>query len=108
MAEKVLLLLLLVSWSLMEVDGKNQGREEVKLISDQSNGRSPMFILNKFKKVVKSEGGEVKVVSGYKWKGDINPMHIGFITMKPNTLFIPQYLDANLILFVQTGLLLLI
>ncbi|XP_039115228.1 vicilin-like seed storage protein At2g28490 [Dioscorea cayenensis subsp. rotundata] len=87
----------------MEVDGKNQGREEVKLISDQSNGRSPMFILNKFKKVVKSEGGEVKVVSGYKWKGDINPMHIGFITMKPNTLFIPQYLDANLILFVQTG-----
>ncbi|KAM0950553.1 putative rmlC-like cupin domain superfamily, rmlC-like jelly roll protein [Dioscorea sansibarensis] len=105
MGEKVLLLLLLllVSLSLIEVDGKNQGREEVQLISDKSNGRSPMFILSKFKKVVKSEGGEVKVVSGHRWKGDINPMHIGFITMEPNTLFIPQYVDANLILFVQTG-----
>uniref|UniRef100_A0A0E0KDF3 Cupin type-1 domain-containing protein n=1 Tax=Oryza punctata TaxID=4537 RepID=A0A0E0KDF3_ORYPU len=30
-------------------------------------------------------------------------MHIGFITMEPKTLFVPQYVDSNLILFVELG-----
>ncbi|KAI4382335.1 hypothetical protein MLD38_008312 [Melastoma candidum] len=30
-------------------------------------------------------------------------MHIGFITMEPQTLFIPQYVDSNLVLFVSRG-----
>lgn len=30
-------------------------------------------------------------------------MHIGFITMEPKTLFVPQYIDSNLILFVERG-----
>ncbi|KAJ0975485.1 hypothetical protein J5N97_017450 [Dioscorea zingiberensis] len=83
----------------MEVDGKQGGEEKV----GGSDCETSIFILNKFKKVIKSEGGEVKVVSGYRWKGDLNPMHIGFVSMEPNTLFIPQYIDANLILFIQTG-----
>ncbi|KAJ0975487.1 hypothetical protein J5N97_017452 [Dioscorea zingiberensis] len=99
MGERLLLLLLVVSWSLMEVDGKQGGEEKV----GGSDCETSIFILNKFKKVIKSEGGEVKVVSGYRWKGDLNPMHIGFVSMEPNTLFIPQYIDANLILFIQTG-----
>ncbi|PIM99239.1 hypothetical protein CDL12_28270 [Handroanthus impetiginosus] len=31
------------------------------------------------------------------------PMHIGFITMEPRSLFIPQYLDSSLILFIRRG-----
>ncbi|PKA51119.1 Vicilin-like antimicrobial peptides 2-2 [Apostasia shenzhenica] len=62
-----------------------------------------LFILGKFQQVVKTAGGEVKVVRGHRWKGDLNPMHIGFVSMKPNTLFIPQYIDANMILFVRSG-----
>ncbi|XP_059302090.1 vicilin-like seed storage protein At2g28490 [Lycium ferocissimum] len=30
-------------------------------------------------------------------------MHIGFISMEPNSLFLPQYLDSDLVLFVHHG-----
>jgi hypothetical protein len=31
-------------------------------------------------------------------------MHVGFITMEPKTLFVPQYLDSNIVLFVRRGM----
>ncbi|XP_020253698.1 vicilin-like seed storage protein At2g28490 [Asparagus officinalis] len=62
-----------------------------------------MFILGKFRSVMKTEEGEVKVVSGYRWKGDPSPMHIGLVDMEPNTLLVPQYVDANLVIFVRRG-----
>lgn len=62
------------------------------------------FVLDKGEQVVKTDGGEVRVVRGRsKWDGRRNPMHIGFISMEPNTLFVPQYIDADLILFVRKG-----
>jgi hypothetical protein len=61
-----------------------------------------LFVLDKVEKVVDSEGGQVRVVRGQPWP-PASFMHIGFITMEPKTLFVPQYMDSNLILFVQRG-----
>ncbi|KAL5831215.1 hypothetical protein ACOSQ4_016569 [Xanthoceras sorbifolium] len=54
--------------------------------------------------VVKTAAGEMRVVmtSGGGRVAD-RPMHIGFITMEPETLFVPQYIDSSLILFVNRG-----
>ncbi|XP_073133439.1 vicilin-like seed storage protein At2g28490, partial [Henckelia pumila] len=52
------------------------------------------------KHVVKTDAGEMRVVRG---KSITNPMHIGFITMQPRSLFIPQYLDSSLIIFIRSG-----
>ncbi|XP_078436361.1 vicilin-like seed storage protein At2g28490 [Wolffia australiana] len=62
-----------------------------------------MFILEKWKEVVKTEAGEVRVVKGSGWAGAPSPMHLGFISMEPNSLYVPQYLDATLTLFIRRG-----
>lgn len=86
---------------------------------EEEEGEQDMFILHKSEQVVKTEGGQVRVVRGWnrgqsapagrghqhQAQGFINqnPMHIGFITMEPKTLFIPQYIDSSLIMFVRRG-----
>ncbi|GLT46319.1 hypothetical protein SLA2020_200810 [Shorea laevis] len=57
-----------------------------------------LFLLKESKHVVKTDAGEMRVVRSVE-----GPIHIGFITMEPQTLFIPQYLDSSLILFVRRG-----
>ncbi|CAD6203557.1 unnamed protein product [Miscanthus lutarioriparius] len=51
---------------------------------------------------------EVRVVRGQPWPPAAfacreGLMHIGFITMEPKTLFVPQYLDSSITLFVHRG-----
>ncbi|KAK4421490.1 Vicilin-like seed storage protein [Sesamum alatum] len=65
--------------------------------------REKWFLLQETKHVVKTDAGEMKVVRGFGGKLNTNPMHIGFITMEPRSLFIPHYLDSSLILFIRTG-----
>ncbi|KAL5832968.1 hypothetical protein ACOSQ3_016642 [Xanthoceras sorbifolium] len=62
------------------------------------------FLLQRSMQVVKTAAGEMRVVmtSGGGRVAD-RPMHIGFITMEPETLFVPQYIDSSLILFVNRG-----
>ncbi|RLN42804.1 hypothetical protein C2845_PM01G14290 [Panicum miliaceum] len=67
-----------------------------------------MFVLDRLEKVVESEGGQVRVVRGQPWPPAAvacreGLMHIGFITMEPKTLFVPQYLDSSVTLFVRRG-----
>ncbi|XP_038980830.1 vicilin-like seed storage protein At2g28490 [Phoenix dactylifera] len=108
-ASAILALLLLSSWSLMAVmayqgrsgmEGRGKRDEEEAPGSPEGRG---LFILSRSKKVLKTDSGEVRLVMGYRYRGNPSPMHIGFITMEPNTLYIPQYIDASLILFVRTG-----
>lgn len=74
----------------------------------QGKGRG-LFVLDRLEKVVESEGGQVRVVRGQPWPPAAafacrdGLMHIGFITMEPKTLFVPQYLDSSITLFVQRG-----
>ncbi|KAA8550430.1 hypothetical protein F0562_002114 [Nyssa sinensis] len=62
-----------------------------------------LFLLQDSKQVVKTDAGEMKVVRGFHGRIMKNPMHIGFITMEPQSLFIPQYLDCSLIIFIRRG-----
>ncbi|KAK8919304.1 Vicilin-like antimicrobial peptides 2-2 [Platanthera zijinensis] len=67
------------------------------------DGRTP-FKLEKSEIVVKTEGGEIRVfAAGHPLVRRWIPMHIGFITMEPETLLIPHYIDANLIIFLRRG-----
>ncbi|KAL3718830.1 hypothetical protein ACJRO7_003871 [Eucalyptus globulus] len=61
------------------------------------------FLLHDSEHVFQTEAGEMKVVRSFGGRIVDRPMHIGFITMEPQTLFLPQYLDSNLILFVRRG-----
>ncbi|KAK3206049.1 hypothetical protein Dsin_020095 [Dipteronia sinensis] len=61
------------------------------------------FLLPRSEQVVRTDAGEMRVVKSSGGEIVNRPMHIGFITMEPKTLFIPQYMDSSLILFVRTG-----
>jgi hypothetical protein len=71
-----------------------------------------LFIMDKWEKIIESEGGEVRVARGFgspTGHGSGSDaarkglLHIGFISMEPKTLFVPQYIDAGLILFLKRG-----
>ncbi|KAK6163284.1 hypothetical protein DH2020_000148 [Rehmannia glutinosa] len=62
------------------------------------------FLLQDSKHVVKTDAGDMKLVKGFAGKFMRSPIHIGFIKMEPKSLFIPQYLDSSLILFIHREL----
>lgn len=128
MAPLLVLLLLLSGWSAMgtprlrerweegEGEGEWRPEEEAEGGGGGVGTGKGLFLLDKVEKVVESEGGRVRVVRGVPeapsqhggWSAGCGAcreglMHIGFITMEPKTLFVPQYIDSNLILFVQRG-----
>ncbi|MBA0711813.1 hypothetical protein Golax_010959 [Gossypium laxum] len=51
----------------------------------------------------KTDAGEMRVVRSHGRRIFEKLLHIGFIKIEPQTLFLPLYLDSNLILFVHTG-----
>lgn len=72
---------------------------------DERLGRGEeSFLLQDAKQVVKTEAGDVRVVRSIGGRIVDRPMHIGFISMEPKSLFIPQYIDSSLILFVRRGI----
>lgn len=62
------------------------------------------FLLQESKPVMSTDAGEMRVVKSFRGMIADGPMHIGFITMEPKTLFIPQYLDSSLIIFIRRGI----
>ncbi|EPS66719.1 hypothetical protein M569_08055 [Genlisea aurea] len=67
-------------------------------------GEGEEFLLRDAQRVVRTEAGEMKVVTGFGGGGGVrNPIHVGFITMEPSSFFVPQYLDSSLILFIRRG-----
>ncbi|KAF6134712.1 hypothetical protein GIB67_002113, partial [Kingdonia uniflora] len=64
-----------------------------------------VFLLQRSKQLMKTDVGEFRVVKGFGGRvaGIQNSIHIGFINMEPKTLFIPQYIDSSLIIFVCRG-----
>ncbi|KAK3151553.1 hypothetical protein QOZ80_3AG0247380 [Eleusine coracana subsp. coracana] len=87
-------------------EGKGEWRPEEEEGGKGGGKQGRMFVLDRLEKVVDSEGGKVRVVRGQPWPpGSFREglMHIGFIDMEPKTLFVPQYIDSALTLFVQRG-----
>ncbi|XP_058202322.1 vicilin-like seed storage protein At2g28490 [Rhododendron vialii] len=100
-ASALLLLVLALCCAVAMVKGYNhhEGGE-----GGERRGRERMFLLRDMKRVVRTEAGEMKVVrSTHGWISDWPNIHVGFVTMEPNSLFIPQYLDSDLILFIRRG-----
>ncbi|XP_049343553.1 vicilin-like seed storage protein At2g28490 [Solanum verrucosum] len=98
---RILLLLVLVLFSgLVSFVG---AYEEEK--SEQTTQGEKWFLLRQLHNVVKTDAGSMRIVKGGYRAGSFlhSPMHIGFISMEPNSLFIPQYLDSDLLLFVHQG-----
>lgn len=63
------------------------------------------FLLHDSKRVVQTEAGEVRVVRSLGGGRLMErQLHIGFITMEPKSLYVPQYIDSNLILFIRRGI----
>ncbi|XP_057525937.1 vicilin-like seed storage protein At2g28490 [Amaranthus tricolor] len=62
-----------------------------------------VFLMKESEKVVRTEAGEMRLVRGHGGRMVERPLHIGFITMEPKTLFVPQYLDSSLIIFLRRG-----
>ncbi|RZS23472.1 hypothetical protein BHM03_00056422 [Ensete ventricosum] len=81
---------------------ERQEAEEFTECGEDATGRG-RFILGRTRRVVRTEAGQVRIVSGDRWKGQPSTMNIGFLRLEPNSLFLPQYVDANLILFVRRG-----
>ncbi|KAF2300558.1 hypothetical protein GH714_014024 [Hevea brasiliensis] len=79
-----------------ETEEKGTEREERREGEDR-------FLLHDTKHVVKTDAGDMRVVRSFGWRMIERPMHIGFITMEPKTLFIPHYLDSSLIIFIRRG-----
>ncbi|XP_055836042.1 vicilin-like seed storage protein At2g28490 [Solanum dulcamara] len=77
-------------------------------VEEEEKGGEGLFLLHDSKEVVRTDAGVMRVVrrGGFGGGGASifqSPMHIGFITMEPNSLFIPQYLNAHFTLFVRRG-----
>ncbi|KAL5711357.1 hypothetical protein ACHQM5_021821 [Ranunculus cassubicifolius] len=85
-------------------DERGYGYGEGEDQGEGGKGQGDIFVLPKAKEVMRGEAGEFSVVRGFAQRGGIqSPMHIGFINMEPKSLFLPQYLDSSLILFVRRG-----
>ncbi|KAE9620544.1 hypothetical protein Lal_00019574 [Lupinus albus] len=88
-----------LTMGLVEYKEKRTVKEEWTSMSSESS----LFLMHDSKSVVKTEAGEM-IMKNYGGGGILERrMHIGFITMEPKSLFIPQYLDSNLAIFIRTG-----
>ncbi|KAK9279673.1 hypothetical protein L1049_013353 [Liquidambar formosana] len=83
--------------------GQREREEEEERGEERRPEEEDLFLLQDAKHVVKTDAGQMKVVRGFGGAVLEKPMHIGFITMEPKSLYIPQYLDSSLILFIRRG-----
>lgn len=72
--------------------------------TSSSKSSNKLFLMQDSKSVVKADAGEMRVLESHGGRRLERLMHIGFITMEPKSLFIPQYLDSNLVIFVRRGI----
>ncbi|KAG4974114.1 hypothetical protein JHK82_031023 [Glycine max] len=62
-----------------------------------------LFLMSNSTRVFKTDAGEMRVLKSHGGRIFYRHMHIGFISMEPKSLFVPQYLDSNLIIFIRRG-----
>ncbi|KAI8573727.1 hypothetical protein RHMOL_Rhmol01G0298700 [Rhododendron molle] len=100
-ASALLLLVLALCCAVAMVKGYNHHESGE---GGERRERERMFLLRDMKRVVRTDAGEMKVVRGsHGWISDMPNIHVGFVTMEPDSLFVPQYLDSDLILFIRRG-----
>lgn len=103
MRKRVLLLLLLLALGCGATVA--MGFKGEKPNSGEGDVKQEWFLLPNSEPVIKTDAGEMRVVRSRGGRTFEKPLHIGFIKMEPRTLFLPLYLDSNLLLFVHIGML---
>lgn len=89
-----------------EREEREMRKEREQTRSEREEGEEETddwFLLQDSKSVMRTEAGEMRVIKSLGGKIWDRPLHIGFITMEPQTLFIPQYLDSSLMIFIRRG-----
>ncbi|GLU19027.1 hypothetical protein SLE2022_352970 [Rubroshorea leprosula] len=94
----ILLLVLVLHYGVSMAMGYIEGGESSRGGREEREEEESLFLSKGYKQVVKTDAGEVRVA-----RRVAGPMHLGFIIMEPQSLFIPQYLDSSLMLFVHRG-----
>ncbi|KAJ8768669.1 hypothetical protein K2173_023573 [Erythroxylum novogranatense] len=84
-------------------EGEESGREDKGRGREMGGQREDWFLLHDSKHVVKTNAGEMRVIKSFGGRILYRPLYMGFITMEPKTLFVPQYLDSSLVLFILRG-----
>ncbi|KAL3750910.1 hypothetical protein ACJRO7_011830 [Eucalyptus globulus] len=81
-------------------DWRGAGEE----MEDRHHRGEKAFLLRDWKRVVHTDAGEMRVLRSFRSQRSAErSTRIGFINMEPSTLFIPQYTDSGLVLFVRKG-----
>ncbi|XP_023511963.1 vicilin-like seed storage protein At2g28490 [Cucurbita pepo subsp. pepo] len=103
----VMLLIIAVLGNAIGIKEEAEAEEEEEWWREREEEREfrskERFLLEDSKRVIETEAGEMRVIRSPASRILDRPMHIGFITMEPKSLFVPQYLDSSLILFVRRG-----
>ncbi|XP_010521773.1 PREDICTED: vicilin-like seed storage protein At2g28490 [Tarenaya hassleriana] len=87
-----------------EGEGEQWGRgEEGEEEWGGGGGEKGRFLMRESRQVIRTEAGDMRVVLSPRGRIIEKPMHIGFLTMEPQSLFVPQYLDSSLLIFVRRG-----
>ncbi|CAL1403371.1 unnamed protein product [Linum trigynum] len=84
--------------------GGGRGERRRRREEEMAGGDDDRYLLQDSKQVIQTEAGVMSVVRNFAgWRTVERPLHIGFITMEPKSLFVPQYLDSGLLIFVRRG-----
>lgn len=75
-------------------------------LSDNKHAFRPLVKKDQWKSIVISEYGEISAINiPDEIKRDT--YHIQFLTLEPNSLFLPAILNADMVFYIHTGLVLL-
>ncbi|KAK9158245.1 hypothetical protein Scep_004819 [Stephania cephalantha] len=104
-AELLLLVCLVLAFSSWPSMGmRNREYHDEEGVEEKEVPFEKKFLLQMKEEVVRTDAGDVRVVRGFAYHvGVESPMHIGFINMEPSSLFLPQYMDSTLTIFVRRG-----
>ncbi|KAH7282750.1 hypothetical protein KP509_35G046100 [Ceratopteris richardii] len=84
-----------------EEESEHAGRER----RHGEAGESGRFVLGESAKVIKTEAGELRVTTHGGISNELGTRRIGlgFLTLEPNGLLLPHYVDAHCVFFVRRG-----
>ncbi|XP_062016774.1 vicilin-like seed storage protein At2g28490 [Rosa rugosa] len=105
----LLVLVLVLSYGVMAMamrfnhEDEEWGREQREEEWEGHRDHRHLFLLQQSRLLVKTEAGQMRVVRSVGQRMVDRHINVGYLTLEPNSLFIPQYLDSSLILFIQRG-----
>ncbi|KAM5584004.1 vicilin-like seed storage protein [Rosa sericea] len=84
-------------------EDEDWGRDQREEEWEGHKGHRHWFLLQRSRLLLRTEAGEMRVVRSVGRRMVSRHINVGFLSMKPDSLFIPQYLDSSVVLFVHTG-----